>query len=359
MIGSRLKLARDAAGMSLRALEDAIHGLVSAQAIGKYENDQMMPGSTVLLALAKSLNVSPEYLMSPRKISLSGVDFRKEPAASAKDEKAVAAFVIDRLERYLSIEALLPHAQREWSFLDAEKYKVENPDQAEDAADSLREKWSLGTDPIASMVDLLEEKGIKVIALPLPETVSGSKAFAREGDGNEVAVIVVNSTHIGERQRFTMAHELAHLVLDPLGALADDEVLHEKAADRFAGAFLATREMMIERLGAARKSISLGELIEQKKFFKMSCASIAMRSQQLEILNKTDAGKLWGFMRSRGLVGKGAHEPEQLAPESPSRMLQLCFRAVSEGAVSEAKAAEILGISVRELDARLTPVTGD
>ena len=45
---------------------------------------------------------------------------------------------------------------------------------------------------------------------------------------------------------------------------------------RFAGAFLATREMMIERLSAARKSISLGELIEQKNFFKMSCASIAM-----------------------------------------------------------------------------------
>ena len=359
MIGSRLRLAREAAGLSLRALEDAIHGLVSAQAIGKYENDQMMPGSTVLLALAKSLRVSPEYLMSPRQISLSGVDFRKEPTASAKDEKAVAAFVIDRLERYLSIEALLPHAQRDWSFPDAEKYKVAHPDDAENAADKLREKWALGTDPIASMVDLLEERGIKVIALDLPETVSGSKAFARENEGNQVAVIVVNRTHIGERQRFTMAHELAHLVLAPTGAVAEDDDLHEKAADRFAGAFLATKDMMFERLGVSRKSISLGELLEQKKFFRMSCASIAMRSQQLGILNKADAGKQWGFMRKHGYVGKGAREPEPIVAESPSRMLQLCLRAVSEGAVSEAKAAEILSISVRELDALLTPSAGD
>jgi len=355
MIGSRLKLAREAAGLSLRALEDAINGLVSAQAIGKYENNQMMPGSSVLLALAKSLSVSPEYLMSSREIALTGVDFRKEPTASARDERAVTALVIDRLERYLTIESLLPHARRDWSFLDSEKYQVERPEDAEQAAEQLRRRWSLGTDPVASMVDLLEEKGIKVITLDLPESVSGSKAFAQEGNGDEVAVIVVNATHNGERQRFTMAHELAHLVLEPVGAMANDESSYEDAADWFAGAFLAAKDLMIERLGAVRTSISLGEIIEQKKFFKMSCSSIAVRCRQLGILGKTEFGKLWGFLRSRGLVGKGVREPDELQPELPKRMERLCLHAVSEGAVSEAKASEILGISMRQLDALLTP----
>jgi transcriptional regulator with XRE-family HTH domain len=100
MIGNRLRLARVAAGLSLRAMEDAISGMVSAQAIGKYENDQMMPGSGVLLALARALKVSPEYLLSNRDMALSGVDFRKEPAAGAKEEKAVEAVVIDHLVQH-------------------------------------------------------------------------------------------------------------------------------------------------------------------------------------------------------------------------------------------------------------------
>jgi len=40
-------------------------------------------------------------------------------------------------------------------------------------------------------------------------------------------------------------------------------------------------------------------------------------------------------------------------PERPDRFRRLCFRAVAEGAVSESKAAELLGVSVRELDRML------
>jgi Zn-dependent peptidase ImmA (M78 family)/transcriptional regulator with XRE-family HTH domain len=348
-------LAREAAGLSLRALEDAIRGLVSAQAIGKYENNLMMPGSGVLLALARALRVSPEYLLSSRQISLSGVDFRKEPSAGVKAEKAVAAMVIDQLERYLTIESLLPHARRDWVAVDHGDFPVEVLDDAEKAADQLRELWKLGVDPVASMVDLLEEKGIKVVALDLPLEVSGSKALARADQAGDVAVIVVNKNHNGERQRFTLAHELAHLILRPSGALIDDEASLEKASDRFAGAFLVPAVSLIERLGAARTSISLGEIYEQKSFYGVSCSSVVVRCKQLGILGQAAWGKLWGVLKKNGLVGKDAKEPRPLAPEVPRRMERLCLHAISEGAVSESKAAEILGISVRKLDDLLVP----
>lgn len=64
MIGSRLKLARAAAGVSLRALEARLGGLVTAQAIGKYERDAMMPSSPVLIALAAALDVTEEHLLN-------------------------------------------------------------------------------------------------------------------------------------------------------------------------------------------------------------------------------------------------------------------------------------------------------
>src|SRR5689334_4712493 len=111
MIGDRLKRAREAAGLSLRDLEDKIEKEVSAQAIGKYERDEMMPSSNVLLRLAKALNVTPDYLLGTRDIALVGVDFRKATRASAKEVKSVEALVLDHIERYLELEFLVPWAE--------------------------------------------------------------------------------------------------------------------------------------------------------------------------------------------------------------------------------------------------------
>src|SRR4051812_11340573 len=98
MIGSRLKLARAAAGLSLRGLADRIDGLVTAQSIGKYERDEATPGSPVLLALARALDVPPDYLVGGEELSLQGVDFRKKPTTSRREEAQVEATVLCRVE---------------------------------------------------------------------------------------------------------------------------------------------------------------------------------------------------------------------------------------------------------------------
>lgn len=76
MFSDRLRLARSRAGMSLRDLSAAIGGEVSAQAIGKYENGEMMPSAKVLTLLGKSLGVSLDFLMSNQVAGLEGVEFR-------------------------------------------------------------------------------------------------------------------------------------------------------------------------------------------------------------------------------------------------------------------------------------------
>lgn len=347
MIGKRLKQARDALGFSLRGLETAIQNQVSAQAIGKYERDEMMPSSTVLLALAKVLNVTPEYLLSSREIELEGIDFRKEPQAGVKEERIVHAVILDKVERYLELEELLPGADQKWSAPIKDEFTINCVEDIEKAAETLRDIWNLGTDPIPLMTELLEEKGIKVIALDLPEEVSGSKAFVKIKHQDNVPVVVVNKKHNGERQRFTLAHELAHLVLK-FTAMSDlDE---EKAANRFAGAFLMAKEMMFRLLGSNRTSISLGELAELKKIFKVSIASLVVRCSQLGILSKVAYGRAWAQIKSLDLNTSSTNEPNPLPAEAPQRMQRLCLRAVAEGAISESKAAELLQISVRKLD---------
>ena len=229
-------------------------------------------------------------------------------------------------------------------------FRIRKIEDAERAADALRELWSLGIDPISNMAELLEDKGIKVIALDLPESASGSKAFVHRQGDKDVPAIVVNRQHNGERQRFTLAHELAHLVLRSSG-LSDLE--QEKAADRFAGAFLMAKEMMLRLLGSHRTSISLGELVELKKVFKVSIASLAVRCSQVGVLSKAAYGQLWSQIKGLGWNKPGSSEPNPLEPELPQRMERMCMRAVAEGAISEARAAELLSVSVRVLNRRL------
>jgi len=350
MIGNRLKRAREALGLSLRELGTAIQEQVSAQAIGKYERNEMMPSSTVLLALAKALDVSPEYLLSEREIELTGVDFRKAPHTGVKEERTVEASVLAQVERYLELEELLPGVEQPWNVPADEVFTIACVEDAERAADTLRHLWTLGVDPIDSMAELLEDKGIKVIALDLPENVSGSKAFVCRSGCKDVPVIVVNRKHNGERQRFTLAHELAHLVLHFSG-MGDGE--QEKAADRFAGAFLMASSMVTRLLGSHRTSISIGELAELKKIFKVSIASLVVRCAQLGILAKAAYSRLWSQIKDMGWNSQSSTEPHRLPAEVPQRMERLCLRAVTECVISEARAAELLNVSVRELDRRL------
>ncbi|WP_199699191.1 helix-turn-helix domain-containing protein [Oleomonas cavernae] len=141
MIGHKLKVARAASGMSLRGLAEAMGGLVSAQAIGKYERDEDMPSSRVLIALADTLRVTEDYLLAEDEIALEGVDFRKKAGSSAREEAALEARTIHMLERYLAVEDLLHLRSVDWEQPRSAPHPVADLRDAEDAARSVRDDW--------------------------------------------------------------------------------------------------------------------------------------------------------------------------------------------------------------------------
>src|SRR5271167_81364 len=147
MIGKRLKLARAAAGLSLRDLAAKIANRVSAQQIGKYERDEDVPGSGVLIALSHALGVSIDYLVGDQEMVLEGVEFRKKQITSKKEQAQIQAKALHLIERYLMVEGILDLPSAEWDKPREAPYPVRAPADAEAAARYLREHWNLGIDP--------------------------------------------------------------------------------------------------------------------------------------------------------------------------------------------------------------------
>jgi Zn-dependent peptidase ImmA (M78 family)/DNA-binding XRE family transcriptional regulator len=352
MVGRKLKVARSAAGLSLRALSDVIGNRVSAQAIGNYERDEDMPGSAALIALANALGVTIDYLLSEEELVLEGVDFRKKSIASAREEATLEARTIHLLERYLALEDLLNLRSVDWEQPRSAPYPVADLRDAEDAARSVREDWGLGNDPIPKLAELLEERGIKVLSLDLDD-IDGLAAKVRRKDRDAARVIVIKKSSWSERKRFNLAHELGHMAIAPAAGL--DE---EKAAHRFAGAFLMPADVLRSEIGAHRSSISIGELVALKERFGVSIQALTYRCKDLGILNQASFARLFKVFAERGWRRAPFAEPATMDPslEEPRRFERLCYRALAEQVIGEARAAELLGISVRELDARLDQI---
>ena len=345
MIGQRLKLARSASGLSLRSLEAKIGNRVTAQAIGKYERDESMPSSGVLITLADSLGVSVDYLVGDQEMVLESVDFRKKRIISKREESQVEAKVLHFLERYLMVEELLHLPSIEWNCPREAPYPVmHNFLEADRAAQSLRDHWGLGNDPIPNLVELLEEQGIKVLSVDL-KNIDGLMARVHRAGKGAVPVIVVNGMDWGERQRFTLAHELGHLILE-----VADRVNEEKAAHRFAGAFLMPADGLWAEIGKYRTAIGWGELFELKKLFGVSVQAITYRCKDLGIFNMTTFRRLFKAFTRLGWRRPPYKEPNTRKVEEPKRFERLTFRALAERAISESKAAELLGLSVEELN---------
>lgn len=349
MFGDRLRLARKRAGMSLRDLSARIDSKVSAQAISRYEANEITPSSGVLVALAKALDVSIDFLMSEQEITLSGISFRRASGTSAQDRSRVEAEVLAHVERYLAVEEVLGLDSAAHALAGRPRDKVDDLEEPERLAAELRQEWNLGVDPIPSMTHLLEDKGFKVLRIALPAKVSGLTCDVERPGCPKVTVIVVSSRANVERWRFTLAHELAHHVIGESG----DGIKLEKAVDRFAGAFLMPREHVLMEMGRQRTAIAYEELMRLKRFYGVSAASLVYRLGTLSVIDESVVtyafqtyARAWRTEEPRPLDPNG----ETGRQEVPERFERLVYRAVSEQLITASKAALLLSRPVPEIE---------
>lgn len=338
----RLTVARKMAGLSLQQLADKLGNNITRQALNKYEQGRMKPGSEMLIRLAEALNVPVDFFYSSPavEVSLESVDFRRHASRIGKTaEKAILEKVKDSIAKVIELENMLNLEEEKECFQYSPEIKTVNDSQL--AAIELRKQWNLGYDPIPDVVEMLEDKGYIVIEIDAAEGFDGMKA---ESNDRKIIVLKQNENQDKVRKRMTALHELAHHSLSFPDNISSKE--EERLCTAFASAVLYPKEMALKELHTHRYDFFLNELILIKERWGISISALYYRALNLGIISPETHKSLLMAYRTKQLH---KNEPGKfLSKETPSRYQRLIYYALSQDIISMSEAAYFAGKGVWE-----------
>lgn len=343
IFGNRLMLARKMNGFSLQDLADALENRVSKQALSKYESGLMRPNSELLIKLSKILKVKPDFFLRKGIVNLGEVSFRKRNDLPRKTEDAIIEKARDYVERYLEIENLLGQNQKFSNPIS--DFIIRDKQDAENAANKLRELWELGIDPLHNLVEMLELKGVKVYLIDEDDSIDGFSSISSNG----VSLVVVNLRGRSiERTRFTIIHELAHILLHFPEDVVSDHRLLERLCHCFASSFILPKEMLIKMIGGNHRTyINIKELIAIKEYYGISIRAILHRLKEIEVITD-NYYRRWSVYLNKTFGSRS--EPGDFRGQERVKLFeQLVARALSEGIISISKAAVLCNSDINQI----------
>lgn len=169
-------------------------------------------------------------------------------------------------------------------------------------ARAVRAAWNLPVGPVKNLTALLESAGILVI----PCSFGGSVDATSLRLSSFPPIVFIDANVPGDRWRFTLAHELAHLVMHP----TPSETMEEEA-DEFAAEFLMPEDDILPALKSLG-TLRIPHLITLKSFWKTSMAALLMRAGHLGLLTENQKRHLWAQLAKNGYLKS---EPEPIARE--------------------------------------------
>lgn len=315
---SSIKFARELAGLTRTALA-AKTGLTVAQ-LRALETGRSKATAPELSLVAFATGVAREFLEQsayPTGFETEELHFRALKKVSQRARTQVIRHGMTLSALYAACEdagIVFPEDQLS-SFVDEVHDRAGFPsklldEDIERLALELREHWGLGLGPIPNLVQLLESRGIAVFELQ-DTAQEGIDAYNVRIQGGRPAIFIY-PRRTASRRRFTVAHELAHLILH--GELSDEEpsdLKIEQQANRFAGAFL----MPYKTYAATMQGrTTVAHLLETKARWRVSVAAMLVRSHQLGLLSYEE--RMQGF-KELSWRGWRKVEPKEPEPEHP------------------------------------------
>jgi Zn-dependent peptidase ImmA (M78 family)/transcriptional regulator with XRE-family HTH domain len=354
IIAANLIRYRKSLGLSQEQLAEQAG--VTRQSINNYENAKTLPDSKILSALASSLGITLDDLLRSQGEGLPNFRFRAH--VSFDKNAQFAAQVLRMLQTYNALEQAvgLPSYTPE----STPCHQVEgNEKHIQTIAALFRHRLGLGDAPIANLFQSVEEIGLKVLRQPIPIKDFFGLSACSDIEG---AFVLVNTHNITiERQLFTLAHEIGHLIFHRVEyqntlieeGTKEEEKAREKVANYFAS------HLLVPQAEFERMYTLTQDIVKLKRHFRVSYLVILYRLAEMGIIDFVkEKRKICGIYKNQH-DGETLQNSMELPPVLASddypeneRYEFLIWQSLKLGKISEMKAAELLNLTVEKLRVR-------
>ena len=211
-------------------------------------------------------------------------------------------------------------------------------------AQMLRRIWLVNDGPIRELVGLLESGGILIVPMDFHGEKVDAVGWAVPG---LPPLIFADFSVPTDRLRFTLAHELAHLIMHriPSDTMEDE-------ANGFAAEFLAPARDIRGQLNR----LSLQRLAQLKLVWRISMAALLFRARTLKKISPRQYRYFWSELSRRGWKTR---EPESTdpPPEAPTLLRHMFERHFTDLGYSSNDLADALHATTKDIE-RLYPRFG-
>lgn len=319
-IGRNILYFRQQQGLTQQQLADVLS--INKMAISNYEKGKRQPSIETVKAICKALDISlMQFMAYSDGVELSAGHFQNADLLTAAQKESIEAQIRYAAQRYYDA-CLCANAPCDRCDLPAEKIAL--PEDLAVAAKYMRSAIGLPkSGPIGNLTHILENNGIMVVLVSSPkrEKFRGYSAISNKS----FAIIGINSSYGGAQQRYALACELAALLFhDTDNADLDDIVNH----------FLLPTTDLRREIGEKRKHLSFAEIRYICEEYAIPPQMVAKRAEQEHIISHSAYQQLLRQIREM--------QHFVLPQEKPTRLEQMVQRALADGEINEARAAELL-----------------
>ena len=261
--------------------------------------------------------------------------YRKKATMQAGERRRIHSIV--NLTR-LAIKQLLPHveikAKRELPSIE-----IESGGSPASVARAVRALWQVPDGPIKNLTMLLESAGVIVLRCRFDSNAIDATSMRL---ADMPPLIFINDAIPGDRWRYTLAHELAHLVMH----WANPHEMMEVEADEFAAEFLVPEDEVRPQF-SRMLPLRYADFLKLKRFWLVSMQMLMRRAKDLEFLSPSQY-RYQNIQMSKS--GERMLEPEAIPQEAPTTLQKMISAMTDALGFTHDELAEAINWGRRELE---------
>lgn len=304
-----LTLVRDYRGLSQADLADR-SGL-SQGYVSKVENRLLEPSDEAVDKLAETLGWPASFFERGDTVygfATACMYHRKRAALSVHALRQVQAQVnVLRISIMPLLRDVVISGENTMPNMDIDAYDGD----AAQIAQLVRASWRLPLGPIESVVATVESAGALVYRLHFGTRLLDAVSH---WSPDMPPLFFVSDAAPPDRLRFSMAHELGHVIMHGVPTRN-----MEKEADEFAAEFL----MPAREIGPALRGIDLSSAAQLKAYWRVAMSALIRRARDLGYITPKRASHLFMQMSSLGYRTVEPVELEEERPILPSRIVEI------------------------------------